>query len=134
MAESLATFQGNCHCGANRFDVQLPALPQLVICDCSLCAKKGYVWIYDAEDKLKITRGCNSELLTSYTSNSREALQHEVRPASHGDHHCATLITAHDSSAQTAVQACSELTRPVSKPAREGSTCVPSFLAYQEYF
>ncbi|KAF4871689.1 Centromere protein V [Colletotrichum siamense] len=77
MAESLATFQGNCHCGANRFEVQLPALPQLVICDCSLCAKKGYVWIYDAEDKLKITRGCNSDLLTSYTSKSKEALQHE---------------------------------------------------------
>lgn len=77
MAESLATFQGNCHCGANRFEVQLPALPQLVICDCSLCAKKGYVWIYDTEDKLRITRGCNSELLTSYTSNSGEALQHE---------------------------------------------------------
>ncbi|KAF0331916.1 glutathione-dependent formaldehyde-activating gfa [Colletotrichum asianum] len=77
MAESLATFQGNCHCGANRYEVLLPALPQLVICDCSLCAKKGYVWIYDAEDKLRITRGCNSELLTSYTSNSGEALQHE---------------------------------------------------------
>ncbi|KAH0441256.1 glutathione-dependent formaldehyde-activating gfa [Colletotrichum camelliae] len=77
MTESLATFQGNCHCGANRYEVQLSELPQLVICDCSLCAKKGYVWIYDAEDKLKIRRGCNPDLLTSYTSSSGEALHHE---------------------------------------------------------
>ncbi|KAI8211283.1 Centromere protein V [Colletotrichum sp. SAR 10_66] len=69
MAESLATFQGNCHCGANRFEVQLPALPQLVICDCSLCAKKGYVWIYDAEDKLKITRGCNSDIVETLSES-----------------------------------------------------------------
>ncbi|KAF9881484.1 glutathione-dependent formaldehyde-activating gfa [Colletotrichum karsti] len=77
MTEQLSTYRGNCHCGANRFEVQLSRFPSFVICDCELCAKKGYVWIYEVGDKLQITRGCTSETLTSYTSDGAEALQHE---------------------------------------------------------
>ncbi|WYZ44982.1 hypothetical protein EsH8_VIII_000298 [Colletotrichum jinshuiense] len=73
----LLTHQGNCHCGANRYEVQLSDLPALVICDCMLCTKKGYVWIYDAEDSLKITKGCTAETLTTYVGSDTEALLHE---------------------------------------------------------
>ncbi|KAF6810122.1 glutathione-dependent formaldehyde-activating gfa [Colletotrichum sojae] len=75
MTDSLKTLQGNCHCGANRYDIQLPEFPALVICDCTLCFKKAYVWLYDTEDKLKVTRGCAPETLTKYTSSS--GLEHE---------------------------------------------------------
>ncbi|OHF02895.1 glutathione-dependent formaldehyde-activating enzyme [Colletotrichum orchidophilum] len=77
METTLNAFQGNCHCGANRYQIQLPECPSLVICDCSLCTKKGHVWIYDAEESLKITKGCTGETLTSYTASDTEALRHE---------------------------------------------------------
>ncbi|KAL0944722.1 glutathione-dependent formaldehyde-activating gfa [Colletotrichum truncatum] len=77
MAESLTMYQGNCHCGINRFEVELPEQLHLVSCYCALCTKKGYVWIYDAERNTKITKGCNTETLTSYTSSGTDALQHE---------------------------------------------------------
>ncbi|KXH25916.1 glutathione-dependent formaldehyde-activating enzyme [Colletotrichum salicis] len=77
METSPKTFQGNCHCGANRYQVHLAEYPSLVICDCSLCVKKGHVWIYDAEDSLKVTKGCSRETLTTYTGSDSEALKHE---------------------------------------------------------
>ncbi|KAK1496635.1 glutathione-dependent formaldehyde-activating enzyme [Colletotrichum tamarilloi] len=77
METALRTLQGNCHCGVNQYEVQLPEHPSLVICDCSLCVKKGHVWIYDAGDSLKITKGCSSETLTTYTGSDSEALRHE---------------------------------------------------------
>ncbi|KAK1460509.1 glutathione-dependent formaldehyde-activating enzyme [Colletotrichum cuscutae] len=77
METALRTFQGNCHCGVNQYEVQLPEHPSLVVCDCSLCFKKGHVWIYDAGDSLKITKGCSSETLTTYTGLDSEALRHE---------------------------------------------------------
>ncbi|KAK1657555.1 glutathione-dependent formaldehyde-activating enzyme [Colletotrichum godetiae] len=77
METTLKTFRGNCHCGANRYQIQLADYPSLVICDCSLCTKKGHVWIYDAEDSLKVTKGCSRETLTTYTGSDSEALKHE---------------------------------------------------------
>ncbi|WDK21229.1 glutathione-dependent formaldehyde-activating enzyme [Colletotrichum graminicola] len=77
MSESFLTYKGNCHCGINRYEVQLPQLPSLVICNCTLCAKKGYIWIYDADISLKTTRGCNADTLTTYKSSCAEGLEHE---------------------------------------------------------
>lgn len=37
---SLATYEGSCHCGAVRFEVDAN-LDHVRICDCSLCRKRG---------------------------------------------------------------------------------------------
>ncbi|KAK1992169.1 glutathione-dependent formaldehyde-activating enzyme [Colletotrichum falcatum] len=77
MSESLLTYKGNCHCGTNRYEVQLPELPELVICDCALCVKKGHIWIYGADSNVKTTRGCTADALTTYTASRAGRLEHE---------------------------------------------------------
>ncbi len=33
---------GGCHCGAVRFEAEVPAAVELLDCNCSICAKTGY--------------------------------------------------------------------------------------------
>jgi hypothetical protein len=43
--------EGGCHCGAVRFAVRLPEPVRLLDCNCSMCAKTGYLHlIVGAED------------------------------------------------------------------------------------
>ncbi len=35
--------EGGCHCGAVRFAVRMPAAVTLLDCNCSICAKTGYL-------------------------------------------------------------------------------------------
>ena len=39
MAEALLTRTGGCHCGAVRFEVDLPAVIEVHACNCSMCDK-----------------------------------------------------------------------------------------------
>lgn len=72
--DDLILYRGNCHCGANRFEVHLPAITSAMGCDCSLCHKSGYLWLFPAADNIKHTRGVQDNLGTFET----EALRHEV--------------------------------------------------------
>jgi hypothetical protein len=67
------TYKGNCHCGANRFELQFSEIEIATRCNCSLCAKKGYLWITPANDEFKFTRG-SAETTTSYASASLDHL------------------------------------------------------------
>jgi hypothetical protein len=76
---AVKTYRGNCHCGANRYEVNLPEVTTAISCPCSLCVKKGYLWAYPAVGALGIIRGSDSETLTTYSSAE---LTHEVwKPA-----------------------------------------------------
>ncbi|KAK2590582.1 hypothetical protein QQS21_011728 [Conoideocrella luteorostrata] len=68
MAAALTHYHGYCHCGAFRFDLNVPEITQATACDCSLCQKKGYLWIVPAEDSYRITR--DDGLLATYESAS----------------------------------------------------------------
>jgi len=68
------TYNGNCHCGANRFEVELPEIATSSSCKCSLCFKKGYLWVTPEEGSLRFTRG-DDGTLTKYAS---AALEHWV--------------------------------------------------------
>jgi hypothetical protein len=46
----LKTYRGNCHCGAFKFSVKLPELTSVMECNCSICSKKGYKWVFPTED------------------------------------------------------------------------------------
>jgi hypothetical protein len=81
MAEStpeLKTYYGNCHCGAFKFNVQIPELTSFVECNCSICMKKGYRLIFPGKG-FTIEQG--DELLVSYTYGNC-ALAHKVNPSS----------------------------------------------------
>ncbi|KAL7800335.1 hypothetical protein V8C37DRAFT_364924 [Trichoderma ceciliae] len=49
-------FDGNCHCGRYRFQVSVPDIISSISCSCSLCVKKGYLWLIPAEGSFTVLR------------------------------------------------------------------------------
>ncbi|KAK4191957.1 Mss4-like protein [Podospora australis] len=46
MAETeakITKYRGNCHCGGFVFEIEMPEVKQIVLCNCSICIKKSYV-------------------------------------------------------------------------------------------
>jgi hypothetical protein len=62
---------GGCHCGGVRFEVALAADVEAQTCNCSMCAKTGFVHVIVPESRFRITRG--RERLAEYTFNTRVA-------------------------------------------------------------
>jgi hypothetical protein len=67
----MPTYHGSCHCGRVRFEVD--ARPtRLSQCNCSLCTKKGALYVPTVEiDALRIVAGENE--LTAYQFNTKTA-------------------------------------------------------------
>lgn len=40
--QQIKKYRGNCHCGAFVFEFEAPEIKSGVICNCSICYKKGY--------------------------------------------------------------------------------------------
>ncbi|MEO8113315.1 MAG: GFA family protein [Phenylobacterium sp.] len=62
---------GGCHCGGVRFEAALPAVVEAQTCNCSMCAKTGFVHLIVPESRFRITKG--RERLVEYTFNTRVA-------------------------------------------------------------
>ena len=62
---------GGCHCGGVRFEVALPAVVEAQSCNCSMCAKTGFIHIIVSESRFRVTKGM--ERLAEYTFNTRVA-------------------------------------------------------------
>lgn len=50
------TYAGGCHCGAVRFETTAD-LSQTIACNCSICAKAGYVLTFVPETAFKLIKG-----------------------------------------------------------------------------
>lgn len=61
-------YRGGCHCGAVQFEVQAPERIQCVECNCSICAKSGFLHLIVPRSKFKLLRGDDS--ITTYTFNT----------------------------------------------------------------
>lgn len=48
MAEQQYT--GGCHCGDVKFDVTVD-LTQTIVCNCSICTKRGFIWAFASADQ-----------------------------------------------------------------------------------
>jgi hypothetical protein len=59
---------GGCHCGAVRFEVELPALAQASSCNCSICEKTGFIHLIVPERRFRVLQGADG--LTDYTFNT----------------------------------------------------------------
>ncbi|WPG99105.1 Mss4-like protein [Acrodontium crateriforme] len=56
-------YKGNCHCGAFRFNISLAEpIASALLCNCSICSKKGYVWNLGPLVDFKVTHGKENEL------------------------------------------------------------------------
>jgi hypothetical protein len=58
------TAEGGCHCGTVRFAVRFVAPPRLLDCNCSICAKTGFLHLIVGADDFTLLRG--AEALSDY--------------------------------------------------------------------
>jgi hypothetical protein len=62
---------GGCHCGAVRFEAELAAPLVVQDCNCSICAKTGFLHAIVAEDRFRLLSG--ADRLTTYSFNTGTA-------------------------------------------------------------
>lgn len=68
---TLSEFQtraGGCHCGAVRFEVDLPAAFEVEDCNCSICAMSGNIHVIVPASRFRLLQGTDG--LTEYTFNT----------------------------------------------------------------
>ncbi|OLN81447.1 Centromere protein V 2 [Colletotrichum chlorophyti] len=71
-------YRGNCHCGAFVYEVDLPEIKTAMECNCSICHKKGYLWVFpDDQATLDIVKGTD-DTLARYTFGPKK-LTHRIR-------------------------------------------------------
>lgn len=58
-------YQGGCHCGAIRFEVEAPEHIHCVDCNCSICSKSGFLHLIVPKSKFKLLQG--EDHITSYS-------------------------------------------------------------------
>jgi len=59
---------GGCHCGAVRFEAALAEIIEAQSCNCSVCAKTGFVHIIAPESRFRLLQG--EDRLTTYCFNT----------------------------------------------------------------
>jgi hypothetical protein len=67
----VVTHRGGCHCGQVRFEVQAPARLNVSDCNCSICAKSGYLHLIVSKNRFKLLAGADS--LVTYQFNTGTA-------------------------------------------------------------
>ena len=66
-----AWHKGGCHCGAVRFEAELPRAFEAEDCNCSICARSGNIHVIVPAARFRLLKGEDS--LTRYTFNSGRA-------------------------------------------------------------
>lgn len=61
-------YLGGCHCGAVRFEVEAAEEIEAERCNCSICAKSGFLHLIVPRSRFKLLSGENS--LTTYKFNT----------------------------------------------------------------
>ncbi|KAM0257586.1 hypothetical protein ACHAQJ_004286 [Trichoderma viride] len=79
-------YRGNCHCGDFVFEAKVPEIKAAFHCECSICIKKGYLWLMPGTGNVNIVKG-SLEDLTVYTFGEKK-LKHLFCPK------CATAVGA----------------------------------------
>ena len=83
---------GGCHCGAVRFEADVAEGARLLDCNCSMCAKTGFLHLIVPEADFRLLQG--AELLSEYRFGtgaarhlfcSRCGIKSFYRPRSHPD-------------------------------------------------
>ena len=59
---------GGCHCGRVRFEVVAPANIDVSECNCSICAKSGFLHLIVPAERFKLLSG--GDALSTYTFNT----------------------------------------------------------------
>lgn len=61
-------YRGSCHCGAVSFEAEAPDAVEVEDCNCSICAKSGYLHLIVPKKNFRLLSGADQ--LQTYTFNS----------------------------------------------------------------
>ena len=64
----MVTHRGGCHCGRVRFEIDAPAEIDVNECNCSMCARSGYLHLVVPKTRFRLLSGEDS--LSSYRFNT----------------------------------------------------------------
>lgn len=67
----LRRYEGGCHCGAVRFEIQAPDPLPVLSCNCSRCKQLGFLHVIVPASRFQLLSG--RETLSEYTFNTRTA-------------------------------------------------------------
>ena len=70
------TYRGNCHCAAFVYEVSMPEAKEVEVCNCSICARKGYMMVWPSRGDFNVIKGDVDEL-AGYTFGSG-SVEHKV--------------------------------------------------------
>ena len=69
-------YEGSCHCGAVRFEVETD-IPELTVCDCSMCRRRSAVMVKVHESRLRLLAGADA--LAEYQFHTHTARHYFCR-------------------------------------------------------
>ena len=72
MAEK-RSYEGGCHCGNVHYEVET-ALEPVMECNCSICAKAGYLHLHVEKQQFRLTKGADQ--IATYSFNTGTAKHH----------------------------------------------------------
>jgi len=61
-------YKGSCHCGRIKFSVEAPEAVEVEQCNCSICAKSGYLHLIVPNTRFELLQGESD--LSTYSFNS----------------------------------------------------------------
>ena len=64
-------YKGGCHCGVVQFEVEATETIECQDCNCSICAKSGYLHLIVPKSKFKLLQGDDN--ISTYTFDTGEA-------------------------------------------------------------
>lgn len=67
----MLTLIGSCHCGRVRFEATVPEEVEVQECNCSICARSGYLHLIVPKSRFKLLQG--EDNLITYTFDTHEA-------------------------------------------------------------
>lgn len=103
---SQLTATGGCHCGAVRFEIDIPQAVEVLDCNCSMCAKTGFLHLIVGGGDFRLTT--SPAALTEYRFNTGTArhlfcatcgIKSFYVPRSHPEGYSVNLRTLDDSGA-----------------------------------
>jgi hypothetical protein len=64
----MVSHSGGCHCGKVRFEAVAPSRLTVLECNCSICAKSGYLHLIVPKSRFRLLQG--EHFLTTYAFNT----------------------------------------------------------------
>ena len=71
MTDQMTWHQGGCHCGMVRFETLLPDTLEVEDCNCSMCARTGYLHVIVPASRFRLLRG--QDKIATYTFGTATA-------------------------------------------------------------